>query len=168
MEISDKFLEVNVLNSNRFDPKFYAGWEEEPETTWEWMDMVKEQDRDGVVKSIKEQLESGKAVGALKNRHLILGGLLCYLSDPDDDPISRLHIPKQLQDAVIKQYHDDNGHMGIDKTFESIKRKYYFPNLYQRLTSYVNACVTCQTRALEKTEAPTARNGTATIPVRQT
>ena len=138
VEISDKFLEVNAFNSNRFDPKFYAGWEdpgangkEEPETTWEGMDMVKEQDKDGVVK----QLESGKAVGALKNRHLLLGGLLYYVSDPDDDPTPRLYIPKQLQDAVIKQYHADNGHMGIDKTFESIKRKYYFPNLYQRLTS---------------------------------
>ena len=79
VKISDKFLEVNAFNSNRFDPKFYAGWEdpgangkEEPETTWERMDMVKEQDKDGVVKGIKEQLESGKAVGALKNRHLIL------------------------------------------------------------------------------------------------
>ena len=161
VEISDKFLEVNALNSNRFDPKLYAGWEdpgengkEEPETTWEGMDMVEEQDKDGVVKGIKEQLESGKAVGALKNRHLILGGLLYYLSDPDDDPTPRLYIPKQLQDAVIKQYHDDNGHMGIDKTFESIKRKYYFPNLYQRLTSYVNACVTCQTRALKKQRPP--------------
>ena len=161
MEISDKFLQVNAFNSNRFDPKFYAGWEdpgangkEEPETTWEGMDMVKEQDKDGVVKGIKEQLESGKAVGALKKRHLILGELLYYLSDPDDDPTPRLYIPKQLQDAVIKQYHADNGHMGIDKTFESIKRKYYFPNLYQRLTSYVNACVTCQTRALKKQRPP--------------
>ena len=72
VKISDKFLEVNAFNSNRFDPKFYAGWEEEPETTWEGMDMVKEQDKDGVVKDIKKQLESGKAVGALKNRHLIL------------------------------------------------------------------------------------------------
>ena len=157
VEISDKFLQVNAFNSNRFDPKFYAGWEdpgangkEEPETTWEGMDMVKEQDKDGVVK----QLESGKAVGALKKRHLILGELLYYLSDPDDDPTPRLYIPKQLQDAVIKQYHDDNGHMGIDKTFESIKRKYYFPNLYQRLTSYVNACVNCQTRALKKQRPP--------------
>ena len=161
VEISDKFLEVNALNSNRFDPKFYAGWEspgasgkEEPETTWEGMDMVEEQDKDGVVKGIKEQLESGKAVGALKNMHLILGGLLYYLSYPGDDPTPRLYIPKQLQDAVIKQYHDDNGHMGIDKTFESIKRKYYFPNLYQKLTSYVNACVTCQTRALKKQRPP--------------
>ena len=40
VEISDKFLEVNAFNSNRFDPKFYAGWEDtgaggkgEPETT---------------------------------------------------------------------------------------------------------------------------------------
>ena len=127
-----------------------AGGKEEPETTWKGVDMVEEQNKDGVVKDIKEHLESGKAGGTVKNRHLILGGLLYYLSDPDDDPTPRLYIPKHLQDAVIGQYHDDKGHMGIDKTFESIKKKYYFPNLYQRLTSYVNGCVTCQTRALKK------------------
>ena len=68
--------------------------------------MVEEQNKDGVVKDIKEQLESGKAGGTLKNRHLILGGLLYYLSDPDDDPTARLYIPKQLQDEAIRQYHD--------------------------------------------------------------
>ena len=45
----------------------------------------------------KEQLESGKAAGTLKNRHLILGGLLYYLSDPDDDPTPRLYIPNSFR-----------------------------------------------------------------------
>ena len=104
VEISDKFLEVNAFNSNRFDPKLYAGWEdqgtngkEEPETTWEGVDMVREQDKDGVVKDIKEQLESGKAAGTLKNRHLILGGLLYYLSDPDDDPTPGCTYPNSFR-----------------------------------------------------------------------
>ena len=65
--------------------------------------MVEEQKKDSVVKDIKEQLESGTVRDALKNRHLIFGGLLYYLSDPNDDPIPRLYIPNQLQDAVIRQ-----------------------------------------------------------------
>ena len=32
----------------------------------------------------------------------------------DNDPILRLYIPQHLRDVVIRQYHDWNGHMGID------------------------------------------------------
>ena len=74
-----------------------------------------------------------------------MDGLLHYLSDPGDDQRARLYIPEQIRDAVIRPYHDDNGHVGINKTFEAIERKYYPPKLYQRLTDHINACVTCQT-----------------------
>ena len=46
----------------------------------------------------------------------MIDGLLYYLSGPDDDPIARLYIPEQIQDAVIRQYHNENGHLCIDKT----------------------------------------------------
>ena len=104
----------------------------------------------------------------MKNRHLILGGLLYYLSDPDDDPTPRLYIPKQLQDAVIRQYHDNNGHMGIDKTFESIKRKYYFPNLYQRVGQLRKHLCDLSNESTEEAETPSAGNGTTIISFRKT
>ena len=50
----------------------------------------------------------------------MIDGLLCYLSDPDEDPTARFYIPEQIQDAVIRQYNDGHGHVGIDKTFEAI------------------------------------------------
>ena len=56
--------------------------------------------------------------------------------------------------AVIKQYHDDNGHMGIDKTFDVLRFKYYWPNMYKELYEYVNNCVTCQTGSLKKIPLP--------------
>ena len=70
--ISDKCLEVNSFNLNRF--KSYAGWEdkragkkEKLESTWNGMDMVEEQIKDYDIWRIKEQLEPGKAKGALNN-----------------------------------------------------------------------------------------------------
>ena len=56
--------------------------------------------------------------------------------------------------AVIKQYHDDNGHMGIEKTFDTLRHKYYWPNMYKELYEYVNNCVTCQFRSLQKIQPP--------------
>ena len=40
--------------------------------------------------------------------------------------------------------------MGIDKTFDALRLKYYSPKLYKELYKYVNNCVTCQTRSLKK------------------
>ena len=128
--------------------------EEKPESAWNGMDMVEKQTKDYAIRKMKEQSESGKAKGALKKRYIVMDGLLYYSSDPDDDPTARLCIIGQIQDAVIRQYHDVNGHLGIDKSFEAIRRKHYFQNLYKRLTDYINACVTRQTRVLTKQKPP--------------
>ena len=66
-------------------------------------------------------------------------------------------IPGHLREWVVKQYHDDNGHMGIDKTFDTIRQKYYWPNLYKMLYEYVTICVTCQERSMKKIIHPYRR-----------
>ena len=33
----------------------------------------------------------------------------------------RLFVPRQFKTYVVKQYHDQNGHMGVQKTFDSIR-----------------------------------------------
>ena len=43
-----------------------------------------------------------------------------------------------------------NGHMGVQKTFNSIRQKYYWPNVFKELNDFVTACVVCQTRSLQK------------------
>lgn len=44
--------------------------------------------------------------------------------------------------------------MGSDKTYDSIKQKYYWPNLYKQLYEYIASCVTCQTRSMRKIKQP--------------
>lgn len=70
------------------------------------------------------------------------------------DPMVRLYIPSHIKQAVVEQYHDKNGHMGIDKTFEAIRNKYYWPNMFKEIYAYVTTCVVCQTRNLKKVRAP--------------
>ena len=42
--------------------------------------------------------------------------------------------------------------MGIDKTYDAIRAKYYWVNLYKDVTSYVASCIICQTRSNQRTK----------------
>ncbi|MCG7879465.1 MAG: DDE-type integrase/transposase/recombinase, partial [Candidatus Thiodiazotropha endolucinida] len=103
---------------------------------------------------IKLGLESGNLPVSLQKKPIILENILYYISDVDSDPVLRLYIPVHLQPAVIQQYHDSNGHMGADKTFDAIRSKYYWPNLYKELCEYIARCITCQCRSIKKQIAP--------------
>lgn len=59
-----------------------------------------------------------------------------------------------LELLVVQQYPDELGHMGVDKTYDVIRQKYYMPNLYKRLCSYIEGCVICQTRSNKRTQPP--------------
>ena len=51
-----------------------------------------------------------------------------------------IHVPKHLRNFLVTQLHDQNGHMGGQKTFDSIRRKYYWPNLFKEINKYVSEC----------------------------
>ncbi|KAK7504664.1 hypothetical protein BaRGS_00004150, partial [Batillaria attramentaria] len=72
----------------------------------------------------------------------------------DDEPRARLVIPEHLILFVVRQYHDENGHMGIDKTYDTIQQKYFWTDMYRGLYEYVSGCVVCQARVMQKQKAP--------------
>ena len=159
-DISDKSYQVNALNSNRFNPSRYASCELPPSDfiqkpcLGDDVDIVAEQSKDPDLIEIKYGLENEKLSHAMQKKHIVMDNILYYISQVDSDPVLRLYIPKQLRHAVIKQYHDDNGHMGLDKTNDAIKLKYYWPYLYKELYTYIGRCVVCQSRNLHKIGAP--------------
>jgi len=63
-------------------------------------------------------------------------------------------VPVQFRHQVVRQYHDDIGHMGIDKTFDAIRQRDFWPNMYKQLYQYSNKCVPCQQRNLTKHKVP--------------
>ena len=135
-DISDKAYEINALNSNRFDPKEFASCKLPPSdliekpTLGEEVDIVTEQSKDTNIMELKIGLLNNKLLPSVQKRHVIIDNILYNISNVDSDPVSRLYIPEQLRGAVIKQYHDWNGHMGSDKNYDTIRQKYYWPNLY--------------------------------------
>ena len=163
LDVNDNSYQVNVLDSTNFDPNSYASCElphedslQKPETLdLKDFDMYNEQSKDDDLMTLKSQVENGGDPGKNNQRHyLIVDKLLYYISNTDYDPCLRLYVPKHLKRLVIGQYHDRNGHMGVQKTFDSIRRKCFWPNLFKDLNEYVRSCVICQTRSLQKVRQP--------------
>ena len=117
--------------------------------------MVIEQDKDEKLKQLIQQLRNGEASKTISQKYMVVNDILYYLSNPDTEPTLRLYVPDHLQERVILQYHDHIGHMGIDRTYDVIREKYFWPNLYQQLYSYISKCITCQQRAMKTVKPAT-------------
>ena len=56
-------------------------------------------------------------------------------------------IPKSLRDELLKSYHDciaGGGHLGFERTYASLRNKYYWPSMYEEIRQYVRTCEVCQ------------------------
>ena len=59
-----------------------------------------------------------------------------------------LMLPKALRRDVLYAFHDDplGGHLGIQKTLDKIRERFYFPRMSDYIKAYVKSCQDCQTR----------------------
>ena len=56
----------------------------------------------------------------------------------------RIVIPKCLRKQVLREFHDDIGHQGFQRTMEKIKQKFYWPFCYRDVETYLRSCIICQ------------------------
>ena len=116
--------------------------------------MKVEQSKDNDISEIRSMILSGQESKDVQKNYLLVDGLVYFISNVEDDPRLILFIPKHIRSFVVTQYHDQNGHMGVQKTFDSIRAKYYWPNLFKEIHKYVSECTVCQTRSLQKISQP--------------
>jgi hypothetical protein len=66
----------------------------------------------------------------------------------DEDELKlKLVVPKTMIPAIFKSYHVslEGGHQGIQRTYQKIRLKYYWKNMFADLERLIAACVDCQT-----------------------
>lgn len=56
---------------------------------------------------------------------------------------SRFVVPESMINNIIRIYHDDMAHAGVEKTFQGIHGVYWFPTMRKRVRNYIENCVTC-------------------------
>ena len=67
-----------------------------------------------------------------------------------DPVVKQLVIPRSLREFILKNYHDNNNHIGMDKIYETIRHKFYWPNLYADVHAWIKSCAACQKGKLGK------------------
>jgi hypothetical protein len=87
-------------------------------------------------KDTEEEVKSIKSNYVIKNNQL-------YRYIDDDKKELRWVVPKGARWQICKLNHDDIGHFAFEKTFERIKKTYWFPHMRHFVKKYVKACLNC-------------------------
>ena len=56
-------------------------------------------------------------------------------------------LPEQTELILFNLHKDPTGaHLGIESTYDKLKERYYWPQMYESVYSYVRNCDNCQRR----------------------
>ena len=118
--------------------------------------LPKLQQEDAHCKHITKQLKDKD--DKTTNDYVIIDRLLYHIAKLirfEPDPILQLVIPNVLKQVVLEAFHAaiGGGHVGLEKTYQKIRSKYFWPNCYKDVVEYVQQCEVCQRRGLRKLRA---------------
>ena len=87
---------------------------------------------------------------ASKRAQLVLKNGIYY---KDDKIVVPNHL--RLRTWILQEFHDSPtaGHMGFAKTYQSIKRLYWWPRMKEEIRGYIKHCPSCQ-RCKPNNDAP--------------
>ena len=99
---------------------------------------------DKVLQKLKKALETGKWTRNdpdLEPYYDLRAEI--YLSEGILLRLNRIIPPESIRDKIVTVAHKQ-GHLGISKTKELLRRKYWFPNMNKRIEDIVSTCFSCQ------------------------
>ena len=71
-------------------------------------------------------------------RFVIKDGLLCHkFASKESSGSYQIVVPHALRDCVLKQLHDDGGHLGKQRTFKKVPTHYYWPGYSNDVAHWV-------------------------------
>ncbi|XP_061127111.1 uncharacterized protein LOC133147011 [Syngnathus typhle] len=135
-------------------------------TQFSHKDLIQAQDRDPNIAPVKQSLIGGTPFATFENpistllnkeasKLIIRENLLYRNVQRNGSPVHQLVLPKEYVTMVLKSLHDESGHLGIDKTLELLRDRFYWPKMGAEVEQYVKNCGHCITRkALPQKAAP--------------
>lgn len=106
-----------------------------------------EQRRDETIRAIIDNLRSSAHDPSLQ-AYLLQDGVLYRRNFRPDGPALLLVVPEHLRRSVLHQLHDapTAGHLGLTRTYDRVRRRFFWPSLYRSVRRYVSSCDACQRR----------------------
>lgn len=122
--------------------------------------LMKAQDLDPLINPVKRELESGEFTASMtrSDPHLfllqrerpklvILDGLLHRVTQKSSGKeIKQLVLPKKYQPMVLRSLHDESGHLGVERTIDLVKDRFYWPKMNSEIEQYIKNCGRCISR----------------------
>ena len=111
---------------------------------------------DEYISQILTYLSSGRSL----TEYVIEDDLVYHIASAikgDTNPRLQLVIPEAVKPTILEQLHCSQfggGHLGQDKTYEKIRARYYWPNMYKEVRQYVARCDICNARKKKNTHNP--------------
>jgi hypothetical protein len=75
-------------------------------------------------------------------------GMLLHQESNSDGTNTRWFVPRQSRLGLLHIFHDEQCHIGTEKTLESIRQHFWFPRMRNFVKNYVKHCLPC---AVKKT-----------------
>ena len=112
-----------------------------------------DQDLKPIIKDIEE--------GQMPREFLIWEGRLYHVAQPvrrDAQERLQLVLPDSLIPVALNLYHNEIGHLGMDRTYDLIRRRFWWSTIYRDVVLHVKNCVVCSSRNLKRLRAPMGEN----------
>ncbi len=132
-------------------------------------DLKVSQEQDSVIGVVKQDIEVGKVLTLRKSSDpvltvlqrqgpkLVIQNQLLYRVSKSSCGKERVQLvlPAKYHRTVLKSLHDDSGHLGVNRTTELIRDRFYWPPITLDIEQYIMTCGSCITRkTLAQKSAP--------------
>lgn len=142
-------------------------------------DLIKLQREDPVISKVISLMESGNDLPAdytadSPEVRLILrewkrfqmnSGLVYRTRECEGETIFQLILPTVLRPIVLRNLHDDMGHLGIERTLELTRSRFYWPKMAADVEKKVKTCERCVRRKTHADKAAPLVNIQTTRPM---
>src|SRR3989442_258280 len=78
--------------------------------------------------------------GVLKHKYTPKNKNVCR----GEPVVDQLAVPTQLRTKILYEYHDLAGHNSHERTYATIRKRYFWPRFYSEIFNYCKTCEICQ------------------------
>lgn len=104
-----------------------------------WLEVA--QYNDSETQTLIDKIRTGELD---ENQYIVQNNLLYYKIHPDSSP--KLYIPKGTRLNILRLFHDQNCHVGYEKTINKIREHFWFPGMAAFVKKYLMHCLVCVQR----------------------
>ena len=97
--------------------------------------------------------QQNEIVSVSRDCHIDNNGTLIRTFQPTNgrtklDVIQQVALPQNILPKLMHEFHDSPlaGHIGITKTYNKIRERYWWPHMIRDITNYIKTCDLCQRR----------------------